>query len=168
MLYDWTRYWTPEEDEPDLRSGFLVDPEQTVSPFRRSAPDNDSLASLSEIEQPCAVLLGEPGIGKSTEVEKLHDQLQEQTQAGQNVLKVELGMIVGYSSLQGELIEAPEVQAWKRGEAELTLILDALDECGMERVTQHLENDLLADPRLANNLTLRITCRSSDWPESLN
>lgn len=168
MPYDWTRYWTPEEDEPDLRNGFLVDPEQAVSPFRRSAPDNDSLMSLAEIEKPCAVLLGEPGIGKSTEVEKLYDQLQEQTRAEQHVLKVELGMIVGYSSLQGELLEAPEVQAWKQGEAELTLILDALDECGMERVTQYLENDLLADPRLADNLTLRITCRSSDWPESLS
>jgi hypothetical protein len=168
MPYDWTRYWAPEGDEPDLRSGFLVDPDRASSPFRRSAPDNDSLLPLSEIEVPCAVLLGEPGIGKSTEVEKLCDQLQAQKPTDHHVLKVELGMIVGYSSLQGELLNAPEVQEWKQGEAGLTLILDALDECGMERVERYLENHLLSDSNLADNLTLRITCRSSDWPESLN
>jgi hypothetical protein len=167
MKYDWTRYWAPEGTEPKLRNGFLA-----ASRYRSHrldmVPGTDRLATLSDLEEPCAVLLGEPGIGKSTEVEKLYEEICQESGSTHQVLHVELGMIVDYASLQGELLETREVQSWKQGEAELTLILDALDECGMERISHHLSRNLLASPTLSENLTLRITCRSSDWPESLN
>ncbi|PEN09634.1 hypothetical protein CRI93_02575 [Longimonas halophila] len=151
-----------------LRNGFLVDPGRRSRYFRYVSQQEEALVPIDEIDVPCAVLLGEPGIGKTTEVEALTQKIRDENRPYQRVLHVELGMITGYSALQGELLDAPEIKAWKQGEIDLTLVLDALDECSMARIGKHLNKQLFTDPHPANRLTLRIACRSSDWPESLN
>lgn len=168
MSYNWTRCWAPEETEPELRKGFLAHSERSYRPFINPRPGNNPLVTLPEINAPCAVLLGEPGIGKTTEVRNLYENLTQESDEPHQVLHVELGMISGYPSLEGELLNTQEVQGWIDGEHRLTLILDALDECGLDRKTHFLKTKLFATDYPAENLTLRITCRASDWPESLN
>lgn len=167
-MYDWTRYWISKGGEPKIQDGFLVDPEDQFRFLNHGLQREGALVRLDEINESCAVLLGEPGIGKTTEVESLTREISEENPSEHSVLHVELGMITGYPALQGELLDAPEIEAWKRGEINLTLVLDALDECGMARIGKHLSKKLFTDLYPAERLTLRITCRSSDWPESLN
>lgn len=166
MTYKWTRYWIPKGAQLDTRNGFLKDPKRRTGLYQYGIEQQHF--ELDEIEDGCAVLLGEPGIGKTTEVESFTKRARSKTPSNHQVLHVELGMITGYAALRGELLEAPEIQDWKQGEADLTLVLDALDECGMDRIGHYLRKKLFTDPYPFDRLTLRITCRSSDWPESLN
>lgn len=166
MQYDWTRYWVQDGGRPRLRNGFLADPERRYLGFNMA--QQDPLVRMDEIEDDCAVLLGEPGIGKTTEVKALSEKLEAETRGDHHLLHVELGLITDYASLNGELLKTEEVEAWKRGEINLMLVLDALDECGMARVSQHLSRKLFSDPHPADRLRLRITCRSAKWSEALS
>src|SRR5712672_2978044 len=74
-LYNWQRFWIPRTGTVDLSDGgFLADP--TTLLLRSSATKPHSLTELTEYR--VLVLLGEPGIGKSTtlkeEVERIAAQ----------------------------------------------------------------------------------------------
>jgi hypothetical protein len=63
MEYPWKRFWSLRSSRLVLEpSGFLVDPDGTYGKVL-----NPEVKHFSEIDAtPCLVLLGEPGIGKST------------------------------------------------------------------------------------------------------
>lgn len=70
-IYPWRRFWAPREGSIALEDGgFLTDPEGKYG--RSLNPDVISLEALEEV--PCLVLLGEPGIGKSTVIEGHFEQ----------------------------------------------------------------------------------------------
>lgn len=59
--YPWPRFWVPRDGVVDLSdAGFLLDPLE----YRLRSPGPVQLAALQESK--ALVLLGEPGIGKST------------------------------------------------------------------------------------------------------
>jgi hypothetical protein len=64
--YPWKRFWAPRDGQIDLSDeGFLADPE-SESFWYSPNPDLKAFDQISAL--PCLVLLGEPGIGKSTAI----------------------------------------------------------------------------------------------------
>lgn len=111
-------------------------------------------------ERQVMVLLGEPGIGKSSEWRKLRDQLA----AEKEHLFLNLGAFASETELRETILEDPKVQDWQGADSELTLWLDSLDEglLHMKRLQDTLQRILRKLP-LAR-LRLRLTCRNAVWP----
>jgi len=108
--YDWRRFWVRQTDVLDLSdAGFLRDPED---PF-----GGHGLPQLPELAQYRGlVLLGEPGIGKSSELKSEHDRLSALT-APDRALSVYADLKV-YSSedtLRRRIFETPQFSGWKAG-----------------------------------------------------
>ena len=61
--YSWKRFWCPREGQYSLADrGYLVDP--TTETGKLEQEDVCSFEDVSQVQ--CLILLGEPGIGKST------------------------------------------------------------------------------------------------------
>lgn len=114
----------------------------------------------------CLVLLGEPGIGKSKELEKQKQLTQSRiSESADDVLFFELG-IYGSTDLRKEVFENSTIENWSRGTNNLYLFLDSLDEgrLAVNALTRLLANKLKDLPR--DRLRLRITCRTAEWQSS--
>lgn len=73
-VYDWKRFWCPRSSSiSQADGGYLADPDSTWGKAHNS--DLVSLETIADV--PCLVLLGEPGIGKSSELEKLRKCTEE-------------------------------------------------------------------------------------------
>ena len=164
-VYNWTRFWCPREGMLNLSDGgFLYDPESEYG-----ATLNPDVKKFEQITAtPCLVLLGEPGIGKSHELEGA--RLAEETAArarGDAVVSLDLRAFQTDVRLCSSLFESAEFKQWKAGPQRLCLFLDSLDECLLRIDTLAV---LLADELgrcLVDGLSLRITCRTAEWPHSL-
>jgi replication-associated recombination protein RarA len=110
------RYWCPLTGRIALDAGgFLADPRD---PFGF----DQTLSTYDEADQHrCLVLLGEPGIGKTTELERAV------VLAGARAHRVDLGAVADPEGLRRQVIEAPAVTAWREGDGELFMFLDAFD-----------------------------------------
>jgi hypothetical protein len=61
------RFWSPRDDDIAVdEAGFLLDPEHDF--FKHANPSAVRLSGLRNF--PCLVLLGETGLGKSTDLEE--------------------------------------------------------------------------------------------------
>ncbi len=161
--YDWLRYWTPRDTPIALDGGYLVDPQEAYG-----AAAHPEVRSLEELrESRCLVLLGEPGIGKSTLLELEHARLKEILEDPDDCLDFDLGIAQSDAFLAQELFGHPTFRAWKEGNHKLTVFLDAFDEC-LLRVTS-LAGLLLSKlgEHGTERLSLRLACRSAVWPPSL-
>ncbi|MCB5206571.1 glycosyltransferase [Methylovorus mays] len=146
------RYWVRRGSE-DLSTGFY-DPDTSKNPF--------SLVDSVNSQIPCIVLLGPPGIGKSTEFNNAH---LEAIRKGYSTEFISLAST--YS--EEELINAVNEHS---NEDQTTLIfLDALDESPVSiPVTQNwiikLARKINAKTEGSNKKTyLRISSRTADWSE---
>lgn len=167
-LYDWKRYWIPREKEPPLDdAGFLQDPAETSDSWWSHT--NDAVGFDSLVQSPCLVLLGEPGMGKSSTLKSaaaLTEKAVEGTAA--QVLHCDLGPFNTDSGVVNDIFESEEFVAWRNHRRPLYLFLDSLDECriSIPGVARLLGSKLGRLPD-TNGLFLRIACRVGDWPESL-
>ena len=67
-IYNWKRFWYPRAGSFNLADGgYLYDPDAKFGSVYN--PGLGSLEAVADV--PCLVLLGEPGIGKTQELEKL-------------------------------------------------------------------------------------------------
>lgn len=150
------RYWCPPTGRIALDGGgFLADPSD---PFGF----DQTLSTYDEVDHHrCLVLLGEPGIGKTTELERAV------ARAGDRAHRVDLGAVADPEGLRRAVIEAPTVTAWREGDGELFMFLDAFDEAREERgvLVRVLIEELGELPH--ERLRLRIACRTADWPATL-
>ena len=159
--YPWRRFWCPWEGNLDLGDGgYLVDPEGPFAKYIRS--DLRPFEEISGLR--CLALLGEPGIGKTTALEA---EWQKIRAGGDETLWMNLG---GYGSderLARRLFGGQEFLAWKGGDHRLHLFLDGLDECRllMANVVDLLLEELADQP--VGRLSLRVGCRTADWPKKL-
>lgn len=165
-IIPWTRFWLPEGTDATLDGdGFLRDPVPGVRGVRYV---NSSARTLVDLDATrCLVLLGEPGAGKTTELDALRTP---------GTTYVDLGTVGGERSFDRKLTDAPALTGWReRGEA-LTLVVDAYDEALLrvenaaallvEALTETLPADAERRRQRAGALRLRIASRGGDWPAS--
>jgi hypothetical protein len=170
-LYDWQRFWVASTGMLDLSDGgFLADP---TSPWRRSHPATP--ATLAELANYRAlVLLGEPGIGKSTTLEAEAARVSADPVANSTTsIHVDLRAYSSDALLHQRLFGSPDFIAWTTGNLHLVLHLDSLDEallriasqtswranCHATNVT-HVSEDCLPDCGVAG----RNTGAGAEWP----
>ena len=165
-LVPWTRFWLPEGTDASVDAdGFFRDPEPNIRGFRYANASARTLANLEGVR--CLVLLGEPGAGKTTELDALRVP---------GSTYVDLGTVGGERSFDRKLTDAPALTAWReRGEA-LALVVDAYDEALLrvenaaallvEALTETLPADADRRRQRAGALRLRIASRGGDWPAS--
>lgn len=162
--YDWRRFWVRREDHLIVEGGgYLQDPDHPYG-----ALSNPYAVPFERIaSSPCLVLLGEPGIGKSSALKEVHDTLVSGNVSGHIILFKDLKAYGSDSLLVREVFESKEVADWKNSSSTLHLILDSLDECllRVDSVASLLSQKLWElGPESSARLRLTIACRTAVWP----
>lgn len=164
-IIPWKRYWAPREGAISLGDGgFLSDPEAKYG--RVLNPDLGALESLDDVQ--CLVLLGEPGIGKSTVAEDHYKRMKEASSGAERTFMYrDLRAYGSEDRIVRGIFEREEFLAWKRGAGFLDLYLDSLDECRVvvANVAALLVEQLQGLPH--DRMRLRIGCRTAEWPSLL-
>ena len=163
MKYTWKRFWCNREAGFNLGDdGFLIDPD---SEYGRVYNPN-LLSSQDLISKPCLVLLGEPGIGKSYEIETCQQETISRIAKDQEVLFLDLRAFSSDFLLYTSIFENEKFKHWLNGTHYLYLFLDSLDECllRIKSVTSLFESQLSKYP--IDRLFFRIACRTAEWPHS--
>jgi hypothetical protein len=94
-IYDWQRFWVPRTGTIDLSDGgFLADPSNLIQRFSATAPR--PLTQLTGYR--ALVLLGEPGIGKSTTLLEEAERVSNQA-VGENTIAIHVDLRA-YSRVQ--------------------------------------------------------------------
>lgn len=160
MRYLAGRFWIPPDAELSLADGgFLPDPEDTYA-----AAFNPEVLPLSAVSRSrCLVLIGEPGLGKTTalaaERQRVARGLDAQADA---TVAVDLGATRDERLLRARIFESEAFLQWQRGDGYLYLFLDSLDEARLRIETvADLLLDGISDADLGR-LYLRLACRSAD------
>jgi len=164
----WQRFWAPR---PLLAThddaGFLVDPADGW----RAAMGAGVVPLASLDASPILILLGEPGMGKSTEVAADAERLRAFGGSEDSVLFVDLRDFESVVHLRTSVFGGHQMAAWRDGSGRLTLIFDSLDE-GLLATPQLADGlarelaDFARDPALARRLRVRIACRTAVWVDS--
>lgn len=158
FTYDWKRYWCPREGAFNLSDGgYLVEPEGEYG--RILAQDVRPFADITTT--PCLILLGEPGIGKTTAVE----DIAASESADLATLKVDLGEYSTDDRLFRHVFESEAVRAWLSGTHTISVLLDSLDECRVAGIAKVLSRELARMP--TERMRLRLACRTAEWPITL-
>jgi hypothetical protein len=165
LSFPWTRFWCPRDGALVLASdGFLLDPE---SPYGATA--NPDVVPFERIESAtCLVLLGEPGLGKSTALRQHRDGVEvEAAETGTAILWKDLNAYQSEERLIRAVFEDSRFTAWAAGDGVLHLFLDSLDECllRIDTLACLLSEELARFP--ISRLRLRLACRTAVWPALL-
>lgn len=159
--FSWRRWWCPADKDPPVSSGFLDDP---AGPF--ATYFDYSLVELAQMDHVrCLVLLGEAGMGKSSEL-RVEDQRLRGTQLP--VVRFDLGAEPDISSLRDTVLTSPEVTAWLARTDDLVMLLDGFDEANASLSKLPDQLIKLLDGLPLDRLRLRITSRTSVWSSRLN
>lgn len=162
QLYNWKRFWFPRGSTIDLSDGgYLRSPE---SPWGHLLQKH--VVSLDSLfDRTCLVLLGEPGSGKTetiqAEIQRTLARIKEQ---GDALFPMDLHSYGSEDRLVKNLFESPTFMAWVKGNYHLYLFLDSFDECllNIRTLAALLIEELKKYP--VERLSLRIACRTADWP----
>jgi hypothetical protein len=164
-VYPWKRFWYSRESAIELLDGgYLYRPEAEWANrfFGGNLIPLEELAAI-----PCLILLGEPGLGKSRELSQQHiftrDHLSEA------VLWCDFSAYQEQSMLVRALFDNATFQEWVRGTHRLYLFLDGLDEglLSIPTLARFLSVELVGYRDRLARLSLRITCRTAEWPSHL-
>ena|SRR5437879_6111747 len=125
QLYDWKRFWCLRTGRFDLSDGgYLSDPESQWGAIQN--PDTVPLTSMAMT--PCLVLLGEPGIGKSHEMQQQYERAKTQAAEASNAwLRFDLRDFQTDARFCNKVFDNPTFRAWRDGTHHLHLYLDSLD-----------------------------------------
>src|SRR5215208_6098016 len=166
LVYNWQRFWCPRGQEFKTESGgYLVDPKtgwgkhvnSHVVPF-------DAISNKQ-----CLILLGGPGVGKSTALRRERETLAQMSQnEPARVVDLDLRSVGSEATLRRWIFENPTFLDWASGQYHLHLFLDSLDEGLLH--TQTLTDFLIGEFKQGNypieRLFIRIACRTAVWPFS--
>lgn len=165
--YNWKRFWIPSENQDSVNlsdEGFLYDPDSEYGKYYN--PNAVSFSKISEF--PCLILLGEPGIGKSSTI-KEESNLEEIRikEKGDYLLKLDLNSFSDINYFKKELFENETFLKWKSSDKKLYLFLDSFDECLLrtDAFSKLLINEFKKLP--VERIFFRIISRTSLWSSSL-
>jgi len=163
--YEWKRYWCLRGGEIKLSdSGFLYSPELGYSKYY---PQNVNI--LEEIVNiPCLVLLGESGIGKTSELKRSINSHKEILRLNDEQIHYhELNQYSNGSCFIKGIFNNKNFHVAQQNNLNYVLLLDGLDECktGIDTISEILANELKEN--YWSNLYLRITCRTAEWSKFL-
>ncbi|MDV3352178.1 hypothetical protein QGP82_26110 [Leptothoe sp. LEGE 181152] len=131
QTYNWRRFWRSRNAQINLGDrDYLIDPESEWGHRH-----NSELVELEAIaDVPCLVLLGEPGIGKSQEMESLKsytrrliDEERAYIDEDDKILQLDLEDC-NEEKLYATLFNSQIFSDWKNGTHRLYLFLDSLDQ----------------------------------------
>lgn len=156
------RFWIPYgRSASRTRPGWLADP--VSGRFVTVNPDIVPTRALASYR--CLVLLGEPGMGKSTEIRRV-DPMIDSTVSARN-LRFDLGEFSSEDRLARRVFEHPEIEQWRADDSIMCLTLDSFDEARTRIETlPRMLSEYLREWDCAR-LFLRLVCRTADWPTSL-
>lgn len=161
ITYPWRRFWCVRGGTIDLSDhGFMLDPESDFWILGRPKP-----STLEEVSNYRAlILLGEPGIGKSTALEQEVVRLAQGNPHTAGAIRVDLRAFSSEDLLYRRVFESLAFQHWARGTSHLVLHLDSLDEAllRIDSIANLLADELPHHP--TERLSIRIACRTAVWP----
>jgi hypothetical protein len=163
-ILNWKRFWCSREGSYQLSGdGYLYDYES------QPILERPGIATLNELlDIPCLILLGEPGLGKSTELIAQSKFLEKKARdGGDEFLKFDLQNYQTDQRLFDHIFQDTTFQKWVNGKNRLYLFLDSLDEAliNINTLTTALPYELKQYP--IERLYFRIVCRTADWPSKL-
>jgi hypothetical protein len=165
QIYNWKRFWLPRGSAIDLSDGgYLRSPESPWEPLLQTR-----VVSLDSLfDRTCLILLGEPGSGKTetvqAEIRRTTDEIKER---GDDLIAIDLRSYRSEDRLMKNLFESSTFAAWIEGNYRLYIFLDSFDECllRIDTLAALLIDELKKYP--VERLSLRIACRTADWPALL-
>jgi len=163
--FQWKRFWYLRGSSLNLSDdGYLPDPDSQSSRFwNKNVVSFEELSGLKAL-----VLLGDPGMGKSTILSEQESVWgKNQPASNEKHLFVNLRSYQTDSRLAAHLFESPIFKEWLAGTHDLHLFLDSLDEglLSINVLAACLVDEFKKLP--SERLYLRIACRTVDWPNSL-
>lgn len=161
--YPWKRFWVARGEDCHLdEHGFLSDPE-----FERGQYWNGHLTPLKKLAGiPFLGLLGEPGMGKSSEFEEAVRQEEHDCAiVCDSYLHCNLNAYSSEQRLISKMFENSTIENWKAGEHRLTMFFDGLDEglLDIKNLSSLLSSQFNELSKFVHRLHVRITCRTADW-----
>ncbi len=154
-----SRYWLPDGDPLDFSDrGFMPDPSK---PWAAAwAPNVRSYADIDE--KACLVLIGEPGLGKTTALQQASEALHENSESDDAVLFIDLSATTEEAVLRSRIFDSPQWRRWHDGDHRLHLFLDTLDFAllRVETIGDLIQEGLADAP--TDRLALRLACRTAD------
>jgi len=160
--YEWKRFFC----ERGNRDPVLVEDAYLYDPEEREGYLNTNVVSFEDVDSvPCVVILGEPGMGKSTALEDEEQRILREAKPDTiPPISIRMEEFSDGGELRRKIFESVEWQDWQKGDKILTLLVDSLDE-----VTIRIETAcyvLTEGFRNADKsrLRVRICCRAGQWP----
>ena len=161
-LADITRFWCPPSADYAVDAGgFLTDPE--AQGFGGGSRNPNAVPTGSLAAHRCAVLLGEPGIGKS----RVLAGTGALAGVVDDVVRIDLAGYGSESRLIREVFEHPDITRWSAGDGSLALVLDSFDEAQRRVPTLGSIARAYVTGYPCERLYLRIACRTAEWPRTL-
>ena len=180
IRHAWTRAWIPAHQQYPIDSmGFPIDPASDHYGFYPHKGFHFEKIS----DSPCLILLGDPGLGKTTALRAAFEAAEHSTRESHDLaLFWNLGGYQDQSSFVNEVFRDPDLERCLASGQTVHLFLDSLDEgrLHIKTIAACLDAQLrrlrdktipktdvnAARPPLTR-VRLRIACRSAEWPESL-
>ena len=167
QIFHWKRFWCNRTGTISMTdNGFFLDPESEYARYYHKG-----VVAFEDIQKmPCLILLGEPGIGKTTTVNSEIKTLENQiTESDDELFYINLNEYGDEKRIIYEIFESSTVQLWMKGQYRLHLFLDSMDECFLEipKLAIIFKNQFRKLKDYVSRLSLRISCRTADWPEIL-
>jgi hypothetical protein len=165
--FNWIRYWLPRGGTVDDNGGYLAEP--GTERYLRKA--NTHLRTLDELDDVrCLLLLGDPSLGKSHEIEDYVARLTERQL--DNARDTETFQIIAHDitefdnrdQLRQAVFANEVVDGWRRGKGLLYIILDSLDETLIEfgPLCDFVLDQFATLP--IDRCRVRLACRTSELP----
>jgi len=159
MKYNWYRRWILQGTREDQTTNLSALAQRWFSTSHQTATNSFSLEELSNV--PIVILLGEPGIGKSSEIASYFHRAS--TEKSQDIWKFQEYPPNNFK----EFFNQPQFAAWQTGQTRLTVFIDAFDEGLRPPVSlgRELVAALSSFAERLGSFHLRIACRTADWSE---